>query len=94
VVFNSTVKAGPAAITTTPIHLYVQDFWGQPLSPAVDIVVPAKTVAANGSTAFTGSYTVPATLPAGTYSLKIQTTISGTSTNVAIGCATRFIVSP
>ncbi len=94
VVINSTVKAGPTGITTTPIHLYVQDFWGQPLSPVVDIVVPAKTVAANGSTAFSGSYTIPATLPAGTYSVKIQTNISGTSTNVAIGCATRFVVSP
>ncbi len=94
VVINSTIKSGGTAFTTTPIHLYVLDFWGAALSPAVDIVVPAKSVAANGSTAFSGTYNVPATLPAGTYTVKIQTNISGTSTYVAIGCATRFVVSP
>lgn len=94
VAINSTIKAGAAGFTTTPIHVYVLDFWGAPLSPPVDIVVPAKTVAANSSTAFSATYNVPAGLPAGTYTVKIQTFISGTPTYVAIGCATRFVVSP
>lgn len=93
VTINSSVKAGPNAITTNKIHVYILDFWGQPLSPAVDIVGPAVTVPAGGSTPFSVNYTVPTTLAPGTYSAKIQATISGTSTYCAIGCATRFTVS-
>jgi beta-glucanase (GH16 family) len=93
ITFSSSVKAGNTGFTTNPIHLYIQDFWGNPLSPVIDLVVPAKVVPAGGATPFSFTYTVPATLAPGMYSVKIYAAISGTNTYTAIGCATRFTVS-
>ncbi len=90
VTITSSAEVGNADVARVSIHMLIKNFWGT--TQYSDTYQFLNTLVHNTSRPFTFTYTVPSSLPPGLYTVAFTMTDTATSTNTALGLATRFMV--